>query len=205
MINNYNDLNEIQLDALREVGNIGKGNAGVALSEILNNKQVDMNISSVKMLDYEEFVGSFGGKETLLVGIVSTLTDDLSGMIMVLMRKECAAAIINEWVGSEFDDLLNMDDFNKSAIQEAANIMKASYLNSIAELTGLKIGMSAPDICIDMVGSILDVPATYFADMSRKIIVIEDDFASKNWSDSRITLLLEMESLQKLLETLGLN
>ncbi len=205
MSNKNIEFNDMQIDAIKEIGNIGKGNAGTALSEILNNKTVDMNVSKVKMLEYEDFVNSFGGNEALLVGIISTLTNDLEGMIMVLMRKDCATTIINEWVGADCEDLLSIDDLNKSAIQEAANIMKASYLNSISQFSGLTIGLSAPDICIDMVGSILDVPAAYFANMSRKIMVIEDDFASQGWNDSRIILLLEVESLKKLLNALGMD
>ena len=51
----YRNLSSMQLDALREVFNIGSGNAATSLSFLLNRK-IDMGIPNIKIVRLEEIL-----------------------------------------------------------------------------------------------------------------------------------------------------
>lgn len=203
-LKNYDDLNDIQLDVLKEIGNIGSGNAASALSTMLN-RPVDIAVPVVRILDYEEVVQNLGGPEQLLVGLLLSLEGDVSGMIMFLLNKNFAHMVLNTLMGTSMDESGELDEMGESAIQEVGNIMAASYINAMATLTGLNINISVPDLCVDMAGSILSVPAIYYANISDKIIFIEDEFNSQSdLAASHILLIPEVDSLEKIMTSLGL-
>lgn len=204
-LKDYGDLNELQLDALKEIGNIGSGNAATALSDMLE-RSVSIAVPTIKVLDYNTVVENLGGPETLLVGILLFLKGEINGMMMFLLHKEFAHMVLNSLIGSEFNEEVDLDDMSQSTIQEVGNIMGASYVNAIASLTGLKIDISVPNMSVDMAGALLSVPAIYYANISDKIILIEDEFGHETKeSTSHILLIPEVDSLQKIMESLGLD
>lgn len=204
-LNDYGDLNEIQLDALKEIGNIGSGNAATALSTMLE-KEVNIDVPKISVLDYSAACETFGGPEKLLVGILFSISGDITGMIMFLLHKEFAHMVLNSLVGSEFDGYSELDEMDKSTIQEVGNIMAGSYVNAMASLTGLSIDLSVPTMNVDMAGALLSVPAIYYANISDKIIVIEDEFGhQKDGALSHVILIPEVDGLAKLMESLGLD
>lgn len=203
-LNNYGDLSEMQLDALREIGNIGSGNAATALSAMLE-RAVNMAVPKIKVLDYNAVCEELGGPEQLLVGILFGMSGDVTGMIMFLLHKEFAHMVLNSLVGSEFDGYSELDDMDKSTIQEVGNIMAGSYVNAMASLTGLTIDVSIPTMNVDMAGALLSVPAIYYANISDKIIVIEDEFGHDQvGASSHILLIPEVDGLKKIMDSLGL-
>lgn len=203
-LNDYGDLNEIQLDALREIGNIGSGNAASALSSMLE-RMVNISVPKINVLDYNSVCETLGGPEELLVGILFSISGDVTGMIMFLLHKEFAHMVLNSLVGSEFDGYSELDEMDKSTIQEVGNIMAASYINAMAALTGMTIDLSVPTMNVDMAGALLSVPAIYYANISDKIILIEDEFGHDQvGASSHILLIPEVEGLKKIMESLGL-
>ena len=117
---------------------------------------------------------------------------------------------INSLLGSDLQDFREVGEMELSAIKEVGNIMAASYINAIASLTNLKINITVPDICIDMVGAILSVPAIHYANISDKIIFIENQFdAAKEGADiqhaqSHVLMIPDVESLNKIMGSLGI-
>ena len=203
-LNDYSELNEMQLDALKEIGNIGSGNAATALSSMLE-RAVNIAVPTIKVLDYNAVVEALGGPEQLLVGILFGISGDITGMIMFLLHKEFAHMVLSSLVGSEFDGCSELDEMDQSTIQEVGNIMAASYVNAMASLTGLTIDISVPNMNVDMAGALLSVPAIYYANISDRIILIEDEFDhDQEGAASHILLIPEVEGLQKIMDSLGL-
>lgn len=204
-LKNYDDLNDMQLDALREIGNIGSGNAASSLSQMLD-RPVNITVPRIQILDYDQVVQNLGGPETLLIGLLLSLQGDVTGMIMFLLHKDFAHLALNTLIGTEFDETQPLDEMGESVIQEIGNIMAGSYVNAIAALTNLSINISVPELCVDMAGAILSVPAIYYANISDKIIFIEDEFGQQDRNAaSHILLIPEVESLQKIMTSLGLD
>lgn len=204
-LNNFDELNPIQMDVLREIGNIGSGNAATSLSAMLA-KPVNIAVPKIKILDYNQVTEALGGPETMVVGLLLSLENDLSGMIMFLLQRDFAHMTLNALLGTSLEDFSQVDEMEYSAMKEVANIMAGSYVNAVSSLTNLDIGISVPDICIDMVGAILSVPAIHYANISDKIIFIEDEFSSESERMvSHILMIPDTESLAKMMANLGID
>lgn len=204
MSKEYDELDSMQMDALREIGNIGTGNAVTSLSAMLT-KTVNIQVPRISFLDYNEAVEKMGGPETTMVGILLTLHQDVNGIMMFLLETDFAKHALSTLLGLSADEVDLTDEMGKSVVQELGNIMAGSYVNAIAQLTGLTIDISVPSLCTDMVGAILSVPAIYFADISDQIMFIENQFQYDNDTvRSHILLMPDWESLAKILEKLGM-
>lgn len=203
-IKDYDDLNEIQMDVLKEIGNIGAGNAATSLADMLMTP-IDISVPVVRILDYEEATERLGGPETMIVGLMIQLEGDFQGMIMFLLEKEFAIHTLNTLMGTEINSFTELDEVALSAFKELANIMAASYVNAIASMTGMRIDLTVPDLCIDMLGAILSVPAIHYANISDKIILIEGEFNGEDAkSTNHVLLLPDVESLEKTMTVLGI-
>ena len=197
------ELNPIQMDVLREIGNIGSGNAATSLAGMLSST-IDIGVPSVKTLDYNQVVEFIGGPENIVIGLLIRLTGDIKGMMMYILKDSFANKITSTFYGKQLDDITEVDDLDKSAICEMGNIMAASYVNAIAALTGLTIDISVPSFCVDMAGAILSVPAIEFAQVGDKVLFIDDNFMiTDDEIKSNMILIPEMESLSLLFSKLG--
>lgn len=202
--NTYEHLNDLHMDALREIGNIGSGNAASALSALLSCP-FTISVPTVRILDYSEVAGDMGGPEQMIVGALLFLEGDVQGMILFLLQEGFASATLEALLGEPVNSLDGLDEMAQSALQEVANIMAASYLNAIASLTGMTITISTPSLCTDMLGAILSVPAIYYANISDKIIYIEDELRGENLcAPNHILLIPDTGSLEKIITRLGL-
>ena len=202
-LHNYDELSDMHIDALREIGNIGSGNAASSLAMMLSD-QIDILVPVVRILDYEQVMEELGGPEQMIVGLLLCLDGDVNGMIMFLLHQNFANTLLASLIG-EADVGGTVDEMSYSALQEVANIMAASYVNAIADLTGFTINVSVPSMCVDMLGAILSVPAIHYANISDKMIFIEDKFHGKELdAPNHILLIPDVESLDKIMTSLGI-
>ncbi len=205
MLNNYDELNDIQLDVLREIGNIGAGNAATALATILDEK-VEISLPRVRITDFDTAVNALGGAETMTVGVLVNFEGEAHGMIMFLLNMEDAKGIMSILI-QEDEESQNgqLSELKLSAIKEIGNILGSSYINSISQLTGLTIHVSIPYIAIDMAGALMSVPIIEFGSVGDKVMFIEECFSSEeNKLSSNIIMFAEIETLKIIMERLGL-
>lgn len=203
MIKNYEELNEIQIDVLREIGNIGAGNAATALSTILD-EAVDITLPQVRITDFDTAVNALGGAETMTVGVLVNFSGEAHGMIMFLLNMADAEGIMDILLG-EAEQEEGLTDLKISAIKEIGNILGSSYINSIATLTGLTINISIPYVAIDMAGAIMSVPIIEFGTIGDKVMFIEESFSGKeNQLNSNVIMFAEIDTLKIIMERLGL-
>lgn len=202
---NLNQLNEMHLDVLKEIGNIGAGNAATSLSQMLNTA-VDMTVPTVRILDINDAATALGGPENAVVGILTKLYGDIEGIMMFIIEQEFAKTALHALLGEESIQYEKMSEIELSAISEIGNIMISAYTGSISTLSSLNIKTSVPAVTVDMVGAILSVPAIEMSSVSDKIIFIQDDFLSqKDDVSANMLLVPSMESLSKLMKQLGID
>ena len=91
-IKNYEDLEAMHLDVLKEIGNIGSGNATTALSQMLNT-MVDIEVPVVEILDFQQAIDAAGGPDKIVAGILVGIKGAIDGMIMFLFEKELVSVI----------------------------------------------------------------------------------------------------------------
>ena len=195
------EMSDKYFDVLKEIGNIGAGNATTALSTMLGTR-VDMMVPKVRLMEFKEVGTTLGGEEQLVAGIYLVVNGDIHGSIMFIQKKESARAMVQKLMGmpSEGDDFTEME---LSALKEIGNVITGAYLNSLATLTNLTIYPSVPDVCIDMAGAILSVPAIEFGAISDKMLLIQTDFADDVELSGYFILVPDEESDAKILHALG--
>lgn len=198
------ELNEIHIDVLKEIGNIGAGNAATSLSQMLC-KRIDMNVPEVGLLNYNDIIKSIGGAENIVVGILVSFYGDIEGVILFILKKEFVHMILNSLLGTELNNFEEISEMDMSALSEIANIMVSSYVNSISTLTNMKIDITVPSLNIDMSGALLDSVTAEFSDVADRIISIKEKYYLQNDTVySHMLLLPSMSSLKILLNRFGI-
>nr|WP_300090022.1 chemotaxis protein CheC [Sedimentibacter sp.] len=198
------ELNEIHIDVLKEIGNIGAGNAATSLSQMLS-KRIDMNVPEVSLLDYENVINSIGGAENVVVGILVSFEGEIDGVILFLLKKEFVHMILNSLLGTELQGFEDISEMEMSALSEIGNIMVSSYVNSISSLTNMTIDITVPSLNIDMSGALLDAVTAEFSEAADKVIFIREKyFCQEETIYSHMLLLPSMSSLEILLRKFGM-
>lgn len=200
----YDNVDSLQFDVLREIGNIGAGNATTALSQLLNTK-VDMKVPKVELLGFQELPNMIGGAENIVVGILLTLEGDTDGMMMFMMERESAHHVINHLFQKDLNSFEEFSEMDLSALNEIGNIIAGAYLSSISTLTNMTITSSVPYMAIDMAGAILSVPAIEFGKVGDKALVIKTQITEDdNEVNGYFILIPTIDSYTKMMSSLGL-
>lgn len=190
------------VDVLKELGNIGAGNAMTALAQLLNCK-VDMKVPQVRLLEFKDVGALIGGEEQIMAGIYLAVEGDITGSIMFLLGKESARHLVNKLMGMDIAGE-EFGEMEMSALMEIGNIITGAYLNSLASITNLKIFPSVPSLCVDMAGAILSVPAIEFGTLGDKILLIQSQFMDEIKLDGYFIMVPDIESYAKILSSLGM-
>lgn len=201
-----NDLSSIQYDVLKELGNIGAGNATTALAQMIN-KRVEIGVPHVRLVDFNEISTIIGSEEKVMVSILIMLSGDIKGMMMFMLDEPVARNLVNILMGTDKESEEPFDEIELSAVMEIGNIIAGAYLRSLSELTHLYMDVSVPMLQIDMAGAILSVPAIEFGKIGDKVLLIETEFDDALEKDVAVNgyyvLVPELESYERILESLG--
>ncbi|QFK71001.1 chemotaxis protein CheC [Pradoshia sp. D12] len=204
-------ITHLQLDTLKEIGNIGAGNAATALS-LLVNKPVMMSVPSVKIATFDETMELAGGADNVVASVYMRIEGDITGNMYFILSLSQATRFINQMTGSNqfsFDHSLD-DEISLSALTEMGNILSGSYLSSLSDFTGMKIYPSVPVLGIDMVGALLGYGLLEFSQVGDYAIIIDTDFTESDSKEEKdvnghFFLLPDPESFDTLFSTLGVN
>ncbi len=205
MFNIYEELNDTHIDVLREIGNIGAGNAATALADILDDR-VEISIPIVRVTDFDTAVNALGGAESMTVGVMLNYSGDANGMIMFLLNMDDAKQVMNILLqGYGGEDENEITEMKLSAIKEIGNILGSSYIGSIATLTGLEIELSIPYVAIDMAGALMSVPIIEFGAVGDKVMFIEESFSGREHNlKSNVVMFAQIDTLRIIMERLGI-
>lgn len=201
-------INPLQLDILKEIGNIGAGHAATALSAILNRK-IDMNVPNVRVVSFDEMMEMAGGAEQVVASIFLRIVGDASGSMFFILSLPVAEYFIQQMTGDEtFSiDSTPYTDLALSCLQELGNILLGSYLTSLSDFTQLNLYPSVPSLSIDMVGATISYGLLELSQVSDTAIVIdtvlEKDQLFAESIDGHFFLLPDPESFDIIFSSLG--
>jgi len=207
VVYDFSELSGMQLDILREIGNIGSGNAATALAQLLNAK-IDMNVPQVNILPFAEVPDLVGGADLHVVGLFLVATGSAPASILFLLPVDKACLLVDMLMGKEWGKTnpSNLSDMDISALMELGNIICATYLNALAMFTQLDFRPSVPALGIDMAGAILNSVLAQFGAVADHVLVLETEFKR---GDQEIVghffLLPEPGSLDVILASLGVS
>src|SRR5215210_1434950 len=139
----------MQLDALREVANIGSGNAATALASMLG-LPVELAVPSAAALPLAEAVDAAGPAEQVVSSVTLPVFGDMDALVLLLFPTGDAATLCG---------LLGVDadadpEMALSALGEIGNILGSSYVGALEAMTGLALEPRPPQTVTDMVGAI---------------------------------------------------
>ncbi|MCI8635684.1 MAG: chemotaxis protein CheC [Eubacterium sp.] len=198
------EVNTMYVDVLKEIGNIGAGNATTAIASMLGIR-LDMSVPKVELLEVSQLGSAICPEDETIVGIFLEVQSDIEGSMMFLLKMDSAQFLVNKLMGRDGDFKKEFDEMDLSALKEIGNIIAASYLNALSSLTNLVITPSIPYIAVDMAASILSVPAIQFGQFGDHALLIQTEFGDDIMINGYFILMPEEDSYDKILTALGLS
>jgi len=191
----YTDL---QLDALRELANIGSGTAGTALSSLLG-RSVDISVPTAAALELVDAVDAAGAPEDVVWAIVVTVGGDLEATALLVIPEPDAAAIC------ALLGVLPDSDTGRSALEEVGNILVASYVGALGSLTGFVLDLRPPASARDMLGAIVSTVLAARSDGRDFAIMLDSELRVEDEAISLSFMLLPTpEGVNELFDRIGL-
>jgi chemotaxis protein CheC len=201
-------LTDLHLDILREIGNIGAGNATTSLSKLLNRK-INMKVPDVKMVAFDEMMDVIGGPEQEIASVFVRAIGDAPGSMFFVLKPEEASLFVSEMIGDPDFQLGSSanQELGLSAYVELGNILCGSYLSALSDFTNLNLQPSVPSVAVDMVGAILSFGLLELSQVADHAILIDtkliDETNKFNDINGHFFLLPDPNSFNTIFKTLG--
>lgn len=203
------NFSTVHLDVLKEIGNIGAGNAATALSTLLN-KKIDMKVPKVRIVSFDEMMEMAGGPENIVAGVFLRIEGDAPGSMFFVLPIQQASTFIRQMIGDVHFSLEEppYDELALSALQELGNILSGSYLSALSDFTMLDLYPSVPALCIDMVGAIISFGLLEVSQVSDYAIVIDtalldEDLEVSESVNGHFFLLPDPDAFEVIFRSLG--
>lgn len=205
-----NKLSNLQKDVLREIGNIGAGNATASMSQLID-KNIKMEVPSVKIVTINEMMEIIGGPERLIVAIFFRFEGEVTGTVYFILTIEEAEYLVTKVTSGQVTSILNngkTDPMAISVLQEVANILNGSYLSAMADFTNLRMTTSVPYLSIDMAAATIVTGLVELSKTTDYAILIDTKITgdeSDNTAKGHFLLIPDPDSIPTLFSALGIN
>ncbi|MCR2805034.1 chemotaxis protein CheC [Paenibacillus soyae] len=201
----FDSFQAFELDVLKEVGNIGAGNAATALSKLLD-KPVDMAVPKVSLLPFEEVAERVGGAEQIVLAVFLRVEGEAPGNMFFIIEEPAARRMLNQLVSLNHQESEGYSEMELSALCEIGNILAGSYLSSLADFTKLPMAPSVPSIALDMAGAILSYGLMQYGEMGDSAMLIETTFIEDRQAlEGHFFLIPDPDSFTKIFKALGVD
>jgi chemotaxis protein CheC len=201
----FTKLTEEHLDALREISNVGMGNAATALSQMVSDT-VDLHVPAVTLADIVDVPDLIGGPEQVVVGITMKIQGDACGNILLVFPEESAHRLVKQLLGRQ-DSGPRFDEMAESTLKEVGNILASSYLGAMGSLLNLMLIPSIPAFAHDMSGAVIDYLLIELSESGDQALMIETEFHGRRPGDDVIAghffMLPDPASLKVLTDAIG--
>lgn len=202
---NSTDMSPMDMDALREISNIGMGNALTSLSQLVNRK-VNMSVPQAGFYPIDKVIALVGGQEKLVSCVSLRVLGDLQGTVLFVFDEESTYTLVNLLMGQPRGTIDILDEMGESAVKEIGNVLTSSFLNAISMMSQMNMVPTVPVFAFDMLGAILTSVMIASGRMEEKVLVIENELFQENQKvTGHFFFLAEPESISELLAALGLS
>lgn len=198
-------LTDLQRDAMQEVSNIGASHAATALSQMVF-KDIEIGIPKINIIPIEDTIECVITEE-IAVGIFLKIADNFPTYILLLLPFDSALNMSAMLMGNQPDPYkADLDEMEKSAMQEVGNIMMTSFFDSISELIGLSLVPGPPTVACDMPVAIMDFIIAQLGEVASKVVVFDIELNDEKNNNFKIDILLmpEPKAIEMILEKIGM-
>lgn len=201
-MNEPEGLRDLELDALKEVANVGAGHAATALSQ-LTNRRIMIDVPEVEFCAIEDAATAIGDGNTIVAAVLMHVLGDLTGRCLLLFEKDCALQLADMLLNREPGSTKVFGELEQSSVKETANILTGAYLNGLSDMLGLMLIPSVPSLAVDLAGAILSTTYLNFGHDRSYVIVLDTRFQFDPGDSSmagRFVLLPDPASLRVILK-----
>src|SRR5829696_1854260 len=168
-------LSPQQLDALREVANIGAGHAATALSQMIGGT-IMISVPRINITSIEEIPAQVSGPEEPVAAVLMHMLGDLTGRTLLVFPKRTAMRMSELMLRRPKGSAEDLGVLEQSAVKEAGNILSGQYMNALSEFMGMILLPSPPSLAIDMSAAVLTTTYLQWAPDREHVISVESEF-----------------------------
>jgi len=194
-----------QVDALKEISNIGMGHAATALSQMLGDT-VMLKVPRVSVTEFAQVPELIGGPEKIVVGVTLSILGDAQGRILLIFPRESAQMLLESLLGARGSDR-PFDEMEISTLQEVGNILASAYLSALGAMLRISLIPSVPSLACDMAGAVVDHVLIDLGRAGDLALMLETEFYGLGCEPAAIKghffVLPDPDSLQTVLHALG--
>jgi chemotaxis protein CheC len=172
-VDDVRKLKALQLDALREVANIGAGHAATALSQ-MTGLTIMISVPKLTVAPLEEVPNQIADREEPVAAVLMKMLGDLTGFTLLVFPKPTALRLAGLML--KRTDVSEFGELEQSALKEAGNILSAAYLNALSEFLGMILLPSPPSLAIDLSGAVLSSTYMEIAQGAEYVFCVESEF-----------------------------
>jgi chemotaxis protein CheC len=201
-VDDIRNLKALQLDALREVANIGAGHAATALSQMTGHT-IMINVPHISIAPLEDIPNQIGSQEEPVAAVLMKILGDLTGLALLLLPQATAFRVAGLMMKKP--DIAVLGEIERSALREAGNILSAAYLNALSEFMGMMLLPSPPSLAIDLSDAVLSSTFLEIAQGAEHVFCVETEFQLKELNESLrgfFLLLPDVASLDAILRAI---
>jgi chemotaxis protein CheC len=201
------DLKESQLDAMREVANIGAGHAATALSQMTNRK-IMITVPRVNVRPLEDACDMIGSPSDVTAAVLMHMMGDLTGRALLLFPEPAARTLCDFLLRRSLGTTTSFEVMEQSALKEAGNILGSAYLNALSDFMGMMLVPSVPSLVIDLSGAILTTAHLNFGQERDYAFCVETSFRIEGTAESlggHFLLLPDLASLRSIFDAIRLS
>jgi chemotaxis protein CheC len=174
-VDDIRSLKAIQLDALREVANIGAGHAATALSTMTGGT-IMISVPTINIARLEEVPPQISAPEEPVAAVLMNMLGDLTGRTLLVFPKPTATRLSELLLRRPKGSSPTLGELEQSALKEAGNILSGAYMNALSDFMGLMLLPSPPSLAVDMSGAVLTTAYLQFGTDLDYVFCVESEF-----------------------------
>jgi chemotaxis protein CheC len=167
-------LKVLQLDALREVANIGAGHAATALSQMVG-ETIMITVPTINIARLEEVPVQMTDLDEPVAAVLMHMVGDLTGRTLLVLPKRTAVRLASRLLKKQQNEE-SLSEMGQSAIKEAGNILSSAYMNALSDFMGMLLLPSPPSLAIDMSEAVLNTAYLQFGTDRDYVVCVESEF-----------------------------
>jgi chemotaxis protein CheC len=168
-------LTPLQIDALREVANMGAGHAATALSQMTGGK-IMISVPRLHVTRLEAVPPAFEAREEPVAAVALDMLGDLTGRTLLVFPKPTVMRMAELMLRRPAGSSVALGELERSAIKEAGNILSGAYLNALSDFMGMVLLPSPPTLVVDMSSAVMTTTTLGGPDAPEYVFVVETEF-----------------------------
>jgi chemotaxis protein CheC len=188
-------LDELELDALAELVNIGVSRAAVSLRTMVGD-EVLLSVPSVSVVTRAEAARIIGERDDKLVAVHQAFDGDIAGRALLIFPETNSLELVRAVTGGELplEDIIELE---QEALAETGNIILNGCLASMANMLQRSLRMSLPEIVRGSGSDLFELAGV--SEQEDAVLFLYIDFAVKQ-RDIRgyIAMLMDLPALTSL-------